>query len=627
MAGERRTRRNALLGFALVTLVILGGLAWATSATVRLAMLDINHERHAELDGRIQQAMVRLDDTIQRIVYGEGSRPYHTYSPWYYETDLYTRKGVPVEPGKYVKKSELVTGPPSSAPWIDFYFQVVDGIWSSPEIPSDDRLGWPVADQSEMRARFVMDGLRELRDRLPEPELARMVEEGLREQARLLRLPDDHSLIDLAISAREPETGTRTEYERRRLQTINSLVRNVQQHCEPADLVLHAVGAEAQALDNASSAYASVDTLPMTSFWLPTDDEPPSKLIVVRPVRVDNEPYYYQGFVIDWEQLRPRLMTQIQDLLPDATLEPFLGTPTDAESGEALMTALPAQLITPPIEPASFLAGMSTVRTTLVVTWIAALAVLTVTGFGVRNLLALSERRSQFAYAVTHELRTPLTTFRLYSDMLAAGLVPEPSKQKYLDTLNSEAQRLSKLVEQVLEYSRLENQKIRLNPVTTEATAILAGLSATAVEHCRASGVEGKVNSSIANGMKVRTDVDIVNQVAGVLINNACRHARSSPAPAVFVNLGSENGSMVIDVIDTGRGVDRKDSSRIFKPFHRGSRAEADAQGGIGLGLALARNWAELLGGELELVHRSHPQHGGAHFRLRVPTDLALDIT
>ena len=74
-----------------------------------------------------------------------------------------------------------------------------------------------------------------------------------------------------------------------------------------------------------------------------------------------------------------------------------------------------------------------------------------------------------------------------------------------------------------------------------------------------------------------------------------------------------------MDVVDTGPGIERKDVRSIFKPFRRGSDADRSARGGIGLGLALARSWASLLGGRLDLIAGNHPKLGGAHFRLTIP--------
>jgi signal transduction histidine kinase len=265
------------------------------------------------------------------------------------------------------------------------------------------------------------------------------------------------------------------------------------------------------------------------------------------------------------------------------------------------------------------------VRGVLLTSWTAALVVLALAGWGVRNLVALTERRLQFAYAVTHELRTPLTTFRLYTDMLAAGLVPEESKEQYIQTLHRESQRLSTLVEDVLEYARLENQRIRLNPQELDGHSLLTQLAPAFEERCKTHGVTPRASNDLPEHQMLRTDVDLVGQIAGVLINNACRHARGSKDASVLLHLAGENGTLQLDVVDTGPGIERTDARGIFRPFRRGRNADATGQGGIGLGLSLARSWAGLLGGRLELVARQHPRHGGAHFRLTIPTRLPTE--
>ena len=228
----------------------------------------------------------------------------------------------------------------------------------------------------------------------------------------------------------------------------------------------------------------------------------------------------------------------------------------------------------------------------------------------------------QFAYSVTHELRTPLTTFRLYSDMLSAGMVPEDSKQEYLDTLNRESLRLSKLVEGVLEYARLENQKVRLNTSETDPSSLLRVVAETLETRCAEDGVQAHTENAMVNGDTIRTDIDVVNRITGVLVNNACRHARGTERAQVLLRVGADDGKIHLDVIDSGPGIDRADARAIFKPFRRGRRAEETAQRGIGLGLALASSWAELLGGRLTLAARHDPKLGGAHFRLTIPARL-----
>jgi signal transduction histidine kinase len=226
----------------------------------------------------------------------------------------------------------------------------------------------------------------------------------------------------------------------------------------------------------------------------------------------------------------------------------------------------------------------------------------------------------QFAYAVTHELRTPLTTFRLYSDMLSAGLVPDSSKQEYFDTLNRESLRLSSLVEEVLEFARLENQRVKLNPAETDSASLLRVISETLEKGCSANGIEARTENVVANGQRLNIDVDVVNRIAGVLVNNACRHARGTENALVLVTLDGQDGKLQLNVIDSGPGIDLADARSVFKAFRRGSGADKAVQGGIGLGLALARSWATLLGGRLDLAARHHHKYGGAHFRLTIPS-------
>jgi signal transduction histidine kinase len=333
---------------------------------------------------------------------------------------------------------------------------------------------------------------------------------------------------------------------------------------------------------------------------------------------------WLQGFVADWSELKPELLTQIDDVgLVAAELEPMLSESAgDPSRIERQMINLPVRLQVPDIPGGATAAAWREIGGKLITPWVAAGAVLVVAGWGLRNLLKLTERRMQFAYAVTHELRTPLTTFQLYSDMLSAGMVPEEAKQSYLETLYRESARLSNLVEGVLEYARLENQRVRLTPREIDAASLLSVIGEHLERRCHENGVTPKTEASFANGLPLRTDVDVVNRIAGVLVNNAVRHAQGAGDATVLVRLSGDNGEVHLDVIDSGPGVDRADARAIFRPFRRGRKADAAAQGGIGLGLALARSWARLLGGKVELAARHDPKYGGAHFRLRFPARL-----
>src|SRR5262249_6757060 len=153
------------------------------------------------------------------------------------------------------------------------------------------------------------------------------------------------------------------------------------------------------------------------------------------------------------------------DLFPDAHFAAL--PPGEPARPDRAMTALPVEfdpvLETLPAQPSQVdpeslpAAGWTPLRIGLAFAWGAAIVALIAVGLGGWSLLDLSERGIRFVSAVTHELRTPLTTLRLYLDLLSSGMVSdEKQKTEYLSTLNSEADRLHRLIGNVLDFARLE---------------------------------------------------------------------------------------------------------------------------------------------------------------------------
>ncbi len=185
----------------------------------------------------------------------------------------------------------------------------------------------------------------------------------------------------------------------------------------------------------------------MTPLWF--GDE----LLLVRSVERGGDDLV-QGCWVDWPRLRDDLLAGVRDLLPSAELLP--ANPAAGEGPAHRMAALPVELLAGEV-PAAITSGLSPIRLSLLATWGSLLLAALAVGLLLCGVLALSERRAAFVSAVTHELRTPLTTFRMYAEMLAENMVPDQaSRQRYLQTLRTEADRLTHLVENVLAYARLE---------------------------------------------------------------------------------------------------------------------------------------------------------------------------
>jgi len=642
MRRSGRGVRYALVGYALISLLVLGGMAWATIVTWRLAKLDLESEE----DSRRQQALEVLDSHLGAILAVEGARDHTDYVSVHMPIPILSRNLEELEPSEYVQPSPITLfGPPH--PWIELYFQVdQDGHWSSPQLPPEDVrrsigdiVGFPSSGQ-------LLAALRQVEAALPLSELDSRLRKSLERRARPITTPTsgvDHDRF-AAVSPASPTTNApgaqspstalassratlSSDYQRREISHQRLQLRYLPKtRCLPDDITGENLrnAAAAQYITGANRGALpgsiEVSTSALTPLWLTNDESDSRKLVFVRRTTAGTD-VVHQGFVIPWERLKPRLLEQITGMFETCDLTPVEDDvmPSPQES-RLMMSTIPARLSVSGEPNETSAAAWRSVRGLLLSIWAAAVIVLAVAGWGVRSLVSLTERRLQFAYAVTHELRTPLTTFRLYTDMLSAGLVPDASRQEYLDTLNKESMRLSTLVEDVLEYARLENHKVRLNPVSTDADSLLRAISGPMQTCCQANGLRSETVNEVPKQQPLRLDVDLVNQITGVLVNNACRHARGSKDPLVLLHLGAENGRLHLDVIDSGPGIDRADMRNIFKPFRRGRDADVKAQGGIGLGLAIARSWAMLLGGRLDLAARHHPKYGGAHFRLTIPS-------
>jgi signal transduction histidine kinase len=239
-----------------------------------------------------------------------------------------------------------------------------------------------------------------------------------------------------------------------------------------------------------------------------------------------------------------------------------------------------------------------------------------------RGTLSLSERRAAFVSAVTHELRTPLTTFKMYSEMLAEGMVPDENKrQEYLSTLCAEASRLNHLVENVLAYARLERGSARRRVETVTVRELIDRVRPRLVQRVDQAGMRLQEDvPASASAMVVRVDVGAVEQILFNLVDNACKYAASSETePIVHLEALPERSQFtLLRVRDHGRGISAEAAKRLFQPFSKSADEAAHSAPGVGLGLALCRRLARSLGGHLRF-NPSVP--GGACFELRLPTD------
>lgn len=337
-------------------------------------------------------------------------------------------------------------------------------------------------------------------------------------------------------------------------------------------------------------------------------------LVLVRAAKL-NERTVYQGVILDWPKLEGVLKDEVRDLFPGARLVPVKD---GAEvSPDRAMTALPVQL-DPGDLPEPPPAGWTPLRLGLALAWVAALVVFAAVGFSGWTLLDLAERRIRFVSAVTHELRTPLTSLRLYLDLLMSGMIHDEAKrQEYLNTLATESDRLHRLIDNVLDFAKLEKRAKNGDTKPLKVAELVEQLRSTWSERVAADGKELVVVSTLPADVEVCTDAAMVQQIVSNLIDNARKYTRDASDARIWlwVKPGG-TGRVVFEVEDRGAGVPVCERKTIFKPFRRGEHADTTA-GGAGLGLALAKQWAEVLGGTL--TYRPAEGAPGACFRLELP--------
>jgi signal transduction histidine kinase len=256
------------------------------------------------------------------------------------------------------------------------------------------------------------------------------------------------------------------------------------------------------------------------------------------------------------------------------------------------------------------------------VAWGGLLVSLIAVAFALHSTNQFGQRQARFASAVTHELRTPLTTFRMYSEMLAEGMVSDPAQRTaYLDTLKAEADRLARLVENVLAYARIEDGRFNTHPERIALSALLERVRPFLEQRTR--DTDQHLEIEVHNGVELEVDVDAITQILFNLVDNACKYAIGATDPRIEVTANSSGPSVTITVRDHGPGIPANLRAAIFRPFERAARGPADNEiPGVGLGLALARALAKDLGGQLELVEGSGSGSGsgsGAAFRLTIP--------
>ncbi|MEX0367286.1 MAG: ATP-binding protein [Ruegeria sp.] len=226
------------------------------------------------------------------------------------------------------------------------------------------------------------------------------------------------------------------------------------------------------------------------------------------------------------------------------------------------------------------------------------------------KLTQISLQKDAFLSQVSHELRTPMTSIRAFSEILrdTEGLQPE-EQTRYAAIIHDEALRLTRLLDDLLDLSVLENGQVNLNMGDGSLREVLdRAISAALTGSDRPLRVRRHRGSE---RIPLHTDLDRLGQVFINLIANAQKYCDAAE-PSLTISVHDVGGQVVVDFIDNGSGIPADAQSMIFEKF---ARVGSDKAGGAGLGLAICREIMQRLGGEVSYLAG---QEGGA-FRVSLP--------
>ena len=234
-----------------------------------------------------------------------------------------------------------------------------------------------------------------------------------------------------------------------------------------------------------------------------------------------------------------------------------------------------------------------------------------------KRQLTLARQKTDFVSNVSHELKTPLTSIRMFSELLADGRVLDKDKQRsYLHIITAETARLSRLINNVLDFSRIERGEKKYNFAKCDLMGVVQETVETYRPHLEANGF--KIECDLPEPpLFVNGDRDALAQIVVNLLSNAEKYSSDRKAVRVEARQQSQPLPHVeVRVLDRGLGVPKGSEEKIFEQFYRAHDSLSSGIQGSGLGLTLARQIARAHGGDVVCEPR---EGGGTCFTLRLP--------
>jgi len=218
---------------------------------------------------------------------------------------------------------------------------------------------------------------------------------------------------------------------------------------------------------------------------------------------------------------------------------------------------------------------------------------------GISKEIELAKIKSDFVSNVSHELKTPLTSIRMFAEMLKSGRVKSDAKrQEYYDIMTAESERLSRLINNVLDFARVQEGRKKYNFKRLDVKELIREIEQIALPYIVQQGFKVNVETSDED-LFVMGDKDSLGQVLLNILNNAVKY--SGDTKEIILNAHADESNVFIDIEDSGVGIKQDDIPKIFTKFYRVDDRPGYQSAGTGIGLTLAKQIIEAHDGRIEV--------------------------